>query len=67
MHLVLPALGPMLAPVAAAERVRGWRATATVCHQPTRVHLINMQTRTGNAIHVTNTATGVQVLAKPTA
>lgn len=67
MHLALPASGPTLAPAPAAERIRGWRTAAIVCHQQTSARLTSMQTGTGNAIRVTNTATGVQVPANLTA
>lgn len=67
MYLVSPAMGPMLAPAPAAKGVRGWRATAIVRPQTTSACLASTQTRTGNAIRVTITATGVQVLEKPTA
>lgn len=67
MHLVSPAWGPTPAPAPAAERVRGWRATAIVCHRPTSARPTSTKTRMANATRVTNTATGAQVPEKPSA
>lgn len=67
MHRVSHALDPTWAPAPAAERVRVWTATITAFHQPLSARLGSTWPRTENAILATNSATGVQVRAKPTA